>query len=62
MLDIRCCDNKMLMAEYPDGHFDLGIVDPPYGIKEDGRNNHTRGNKAKSSDYRAYSKYDVNIF
>ena len=21
-----------LMAEYPDGHFDLAIVDPPYGI------------------------------
>lgn len=24
-----------LMAEYPDNHFDLAIVDPPYGIGQD---------------------------
>ncbi|MEG0848504.1 MAG: DNA methyltransferase [Myroides sp.] len=27
-------DNMKLMARYPDGHFDLAIVDPPYGIGE----------------------------
>jgi site-specific DNA-methyltransferase (adenine-specific) len=32
MLDIRNIDNMKLMAEYPDGYFDLAIVDPPYGI------------------------------
>ena len=25
-------DNMLLMARYPDNHFDLAIVDPPYGI------------------------------
>ena len=25
-------DNMKLMARYPDNHFDLAIVDPPYGI------------------------------
>ena len=33
MLDIRNCDNMELMAQFPDNHFDLAIVDPPYGIK-----------------------------
>jgi site-specific DNA-methyltransferase (adenine-specific) len=32
-----------LMARYPDKHFDLAIVDPPYGIGEDGAKNHSRG-------------------
>ena len=25
-------DNMQLMARYEDNHFDLAIVDPPYGI------------------------------
>jgi site-specific DNA-methyltransferase (adenine-specific) len=29
----NCMD---LMSRYPDNHFDLAIVDPPYGINEDG--------------------------
>ena len=29
----KCCFE--LMAEYPDGYFDLAIVDPPYNIKID---------------------------
>lgn len=33
LLDLRLCDNMELMAQYPDKHFDLAIVDPPYGIK-----------------------------
>lgn len=32
ILDIRHCDCMSLMAEYDDNHFDLAIVDPPYGI------------------------------
>lgn len=28
-------DNMSLMARYEDNHFDLAIVDPPYGIGED---------------------------
>jgi site-specific DNA-methyltransferase (adenine-specific) len=31
-----------LMAEFPDNHFDLAVVDPPYGI---GAENHAGGSK-----------------
>ena len=31
-LTITCEDNMELMSRYPDKHFDLAIVDPPYGI------------------------------
>jgi len=37
-------DNMQLMARYPDNYFELAIVDPPYGIKENG----SRGNTATS--------------
>jgi site-specific DNA-methyltransferase (adenine-specific) len=47
-----------LMAKYPDNYFDLAIVDPPYGIGQDGRNNHTRGKLAKANNYKSYSRYD----
>lgn len=49
------------MARYPDKFFDLAVVDPPYGIGEDGRNNHTRGKLAKAADYRGNSRYDSAI-
>jgi len=32
MLDLRNVDCMDLMREYPDKHFELAIVDPPYGI------------------------------
>lgn len=32
LLDIRHCDCMSLMAQCDDNHFDLAIVDPPYGI------------------------------
>ena len=32
MITITNEDNMQLMARYPDKHFDLAIVDPPYGI------------------------------
>ena len=32
-LNLRNCDCMELMRDYPDNHFDLAIVDPPYGIK-----------------------------
>ena len=35
-LDIRHMDCMALMAEFPDNHFDLAVVDPPYGIKMHG--------------------------
>ena len=33
LLDIRLQDCMEMMAEYPDNHFDLAIVDTPYGIR-----------------------------
>ena len=32
LLDIRNADCMDMMREFPDGHFSLAIVDPPYGI------------------------------
>jgi site-specific DNA-methyltransferase (adenine-specific) len=31
-MDLRRSDCMDMMAEFPDGYFDLAIVDPPYGI------------------------------
>lgn len=39
------------LKQYPDNHFELAIVDPPYGINESGQTNKTRGKIAKSKDY-----------
>ncbi len=49
-LNITCEDNMSLMNRYDDGHFDLAIIDPPYGI------NGSRMNMGKkSSERRAYT-------
>ena len=47
------------MKSFPDGYFDLAVVDPPYGIGEDGSKNHTRGKIAKSRDYKAFHGNDL---
>ena len=52
MLDLRNIDCMKLMAEYPDKHFDLAIVDPPYGL---GDNILTQGGTWASK----YSKGDA---
>jgi site-specific DNA-methyltransferase (adenine-specific) len=39
------------MKQFEDNHFDLAIVDPPYGIGEDGKKNHSRGKATKSKEY-----------
>jgi site-specific DNA-methyltransferase (adenine-specific) len=44
-------DNMELMARYPDKYFDLAIVDPPYGIGEDGVKNHSRGKATRPTLY-----------
>ena len=36
MINITNEDNMELMSRYEDNHFDLAIVDPPYGINKDG--------------------------
>ena len=47
------------MSRYPDKYFDLAIVDPPYGIGEDGSKNHTRCKLATSKNYKGYSGNDL---
>ena len=44
-------DNMHLMSRYEDNYFDLAIVDPPYGIGEDGAKNHSRGKATKPTLY-----------
>lgn len=43
------------MREMPDKCFELAIVDPPYGIGEDGLSNHSRGTLAKPTKYKPKS-------
>ena len=50
-LDLRLGDCMESMATFPDGHFDLAIVDPPYGI--DVASNETFGMGRKSMRYTA---------
>ena len=46
------------MKEFPDKFFDLAIGDPPYGIGESGRKNHTRSKMARSKKYPAFTGND----
>ena len=39
------------IAQYPDKYFDLAVVDPPYGIGEDGLKNHSRDGVTKPTLY-----------
>ena len=39
------------MRSLPDDFFDLCIADPPYGIGEDGKKNHSRSKVAKAKEY-----------
>lgn len=58
-IEITHEDNMILMARYPDKYFDLAIVDPPYGIGEDGSKNHTRSKSAKAKNYKAFAGNDL---
>ena len=56
-LTITCEDNMELMARYPDNYFDLAIVDPPYGIKQDLVQNDLGGKKGFTKNAGTYKKY-----
>ena len=60
MIELNLIDNMDLMAGYPDKYFELAIIDPPYGINEDGGKNHTRSKLAKAKNYKPYSSGDKN--
>ena len=47
------------MKQFPDKYFELAIVDPPYGIGEDGSKNHSRGKLAIAKDYKPFHSNDL---
>jgi len=55
--DLRNQDNMKLMSEFEDNHFDLAIVDPPYGIDLANMNmgigNTPKASKAKNRKWKA---------
>jgi len=52
-------DCMELMATLDDKEFDLAIVDPPYGIGENGDRNKSRGKLAVSKDYKPFAGGDI---
>lgn len=57
-------DNMVLMKRYPDKYFDLAIVDPPYGIGADKKNNVNKKQTKKSaskSKYYGSQEWDLDI-
>lgn len=48
MLNVDCME---YMRTVPDEYFDLAVVDPPYGIGEDGEKNHSRSKLAEAKRY-----------
>jgi site-specific DNA-methyltransferase (adenine-specific) len=56
-LDLRLMDCMELMKEYPDKHFDLAIVDPPYGINWlDQVQNQNKGKNWKVHEYKPWDQ------
>ena len=54
-IEITNEDNMKLMARYPDNHFDLAIVDPPYGLdfsKYNRVSKKSNGDRYISNDYK----------
>lgn len=49
-----CMNDENGLPSYPDKYFDLAIVDPPYGIGEDGGKNHTRDGLALPKNYKPF--------
>lgn len=48
-LDLRNMDCMELMKQFPDKHFDLAIVDPPYGIGADKAQNNAAEQRIKAN-------------
>lgn len=56
---IHNCDCVEFMKSCKDNQFDLAIVDPPYGIGENGDKNHTRGKLAIAKNYKSFAGGDI---
>ena len=50
-INLHLGDCLEAMKEMPDNAYELAIVDPPYGIGEDGKSNHSRGLLAAPKKY-----------
>ena len=48
------------MKEFPDKYFDLSVVDPPYGIGEDGGKARTRGSKRTNGEKKGWDNQRPN--
>ena len=48
-------DSEKAIKRIQDKFFELAIIDPPYGIGENGTKNHTRSKLAESKDYKSYA-------
>ena len=59
MINITNEDNMQLMERYEDNHFDLAIVDPPYGININVSMGRRKGDK--KSDYHKFAGNDSSI-
>ena len=53
-------DCMEVMKRYPDKHFDLAVVDPPYGIGEDGGKARTRGSKRTNGEKKGWDNQRPN--
>lgn len=51
MINLYNEDCMKALKKMKTDYYDLAIVDPPYGIKEDGESNHSRSKLAKSKEY-----------
>ena len=58
-ISIYNCDCMELLKQTPDNYYSLALIDPPYGIGEDGSKNHSRGKMAKPKNYKAFSGNDL---
>lgn len=56
--EVHEMDCMLYMKSVPDKFFNLAIVDPPYGIREDGKRNATRDHVAKATRYKSYAGGD----
>jgi len=56
--EVKNMDCIEYMKQFPDKYFELAIVDPPYGIGQDGSKNHTRGKLAMAKNYKSFSGFD----
>jgi len=61
MIEITNEDNMVLMSRYKDNHFDLAIVDPPYGIGIDGQKKQTCKNPKHNRKFHEKKGWDDKI-